>query len=128
VRSTYPEIPSLGAQTALYVLVQVFLFREKLRRLDIMNDAVRDFTDDDLRTLAEAISKLPPPLPIADPPDPTRMERGRVLVRQCRCNICHNPDLAGRDNVPRFTGQREDFLVKTMRAFRGEPKTFAVSN
>ena len=46
------------------------------------------------------------------------MERGQALVRQHRCNVCHSPDLAGRDNVPRIAGQREDFLVKTMREYK----------
>ncbi len=118
-QSTNPEIPSLGAQTAPYVLVQLFLFREKLRVVDIMNDAVKGFTDDDLRTFADAIAKLPAPPPTAEPPDPARMERARALVRQYRCEFCHNPDLAGRDNVPRIVGQREDFLVKTMREYKG---------
>ena len=83
-----------------------------------MNDAVKDFTDDDLRTFADAISKLPAPQPVAAPSDPARMERGRALIRQYRCVICHNPDLAGRDNVPRIAGQREDFLLKTMREYK----------
>ena len=117
-QSANPEIPSLGAQTAPYVLIQLFLFREKLRRFDIMNDAVKGFTDDDLRTFADTISKLPPPPPTADTTDPARMERGQALVRQYRCNVCHNPDLAGRDNIPRIAGQREDFLVKTMREYK----------
>ncbi len=43
---------------------------------------------------------------------------GRGLVHQHRCNVCHSPDLAGRDNVPRIAGQREDFLVKTMREYK----------
>jgi cytochrome c553 len=46
------------------------------------------------------------------------MARGQALVRQYRCNVCHNPDLAGRDNIPRIAGQREDFLVKTMREYK----------
>ena len=117
-QSTNPEVPSLGAQTAPYVLIQLFLFREKLRRLDIMNDAVKGFTDDDLRIFADTISKLPPPPPAAKATDPARMARGQALVRQYRCNVCHNPDLAGRDAVPRIAGQREDFLVKTMREYK----------
>ena len=118
-QSTNPEIPSLGGQTAPYVLIQLFLFRQKLRVVDIMNDAVKSFTDDDLRTFADAISKLPAPQPAAGPSDPARIERGRALVRQYRCDFCHNPDLAGRDNVPRIAGQREDFLLKTMREYKG---------
>jgi len=118
-QSYNPEVPSLGAQTSPYVLIQLFLFREKLRRFDLMNDAVKGFTDDDLRTFADTISRLPPPLPTSDTSDLARMDRGQALVRQYRCNVCHNPDLAGRDNVPRIAGQREDFLVKTMREYKG---------
>jgi cytochrome c553 len=117
-QSANPEIPSLGAQPAPYVLIQLFLFREKLRIVEIMNDAVKGFTDDDLRAFADAVSKLPAPRPMADTPDPARMERGATLNRQHRCNICHNADLAGRDNVPRIAGQREDFLVKTLREYK----------
>jgi cytochrome c553 len=117
-QSSNPEIPSLGAQPAPYVLIQLFLFREKLRTVDIMNDAVKGFTDDDLRAFSDAISRLPPPQAIADTPDPARMQRGSVLSRQHRCNVCHNVDLAGRDNVPRIAGQREDFLIKTLREYK----------
>ena len=117
-QSTNPEIPSLGAQTSPYVLIQLYLFREKLRRLNVMNDALKAFTDDDLRTFADTISRLPPPRPTEDTIDPARMARGQALVRQYRCNVCHNPDLAGRDAVPRIAGQREDFLVKTMREYK----------
>jgi cytochrome c553 len=116
--SPNPETPSLGAQPSPYVLIQLFLFREKLRRVDLMNQAVKGFTDDDLRSFADAIAKLPPPPPAADVGDPARMTRGQALVHQYRCNVCHSPDLAGRDNVPRIAGQREDFLVKTMREYK----------
>ena len=117
-QSSNPEIPSLGAQTSPYVLIQLYLFREKLRRFDIMNDAMKGFTDDDLRTVADTIAKLPPPVPTVDAADPARMERGQALIRQYRCNVCHAPGLAGRDNVPRIASQREDFLVKTLREYK----------
>ena len=118
-QSANPEIPSLGAQMAPYTMIQLFLFREKLRLNDIMNDAVKGFSDDDLRTFSDYLSKLSAPRPAAGPSDPARMERGRALVRRYRCDICHNSDLAGRDNVPRIAGQREDFLAKTMREYKG---------
>src|SRR6185295_1425416 len=106
-------------QPAPYVLIQLFLFREKLRTVDIMNDAMKGSTDDELRAFAEAISKLPAPGPIADIADRARMERGSALSRQHRCNVCHGAGLAGRENVPRIAGQREDFLVKTLREYKG---------
>ena len=121
-QSNIPEVPSLGAQTSPYVLIQLYLFREKLRRFEVMNEAVKGFTDDDLRSFADAISKLPAPPPTTDTADPARMARGQALVRQHRCNVCHSPDLAGRDAVPRIGGQREDFLVKTMREYKSNTR------
>ena len=47
-----------------------------------------------------------------------RMQSGRALITQHRCNSCHNLDLSGRENVPRISNQREDFLVKTLREYR----------
>src|SRR5260370_37916466 len=77
-----------------------------------MNDAVKGFTDDDLRTFADTISRLPPPRPTADTTDPARMARGQALARQHRCNVCHNPDLAGHGHIARVAGQPEGLLVK----------------
>jgi cytochrome c553 len=117
-QSTMAEVPSLGAQMTPYLLIQLYLFRGKLRRDDVMNESVKGFTDDDLRSFADALSRLPAPPPTTDAADPARMARGQALVRQHRCNVCHSPDLAGRDAVPRIAGQREDFLVKTMREYK----------
>lgn len=121
-QSAIAEVPSLGAQTAPYLLIQLYLFREKLRRHEIMNEAVKGFTDDDLRTFADVLARLPPPTPDHEATDPARMARGQDLVRQYRCNVCHNPDLAGRDAIPRIAGQREDFLVKTMREYKSNQR------
>jgi cytochrome c553 len=117
-QSANPEIPSLGAQMAPYALIQLFMFREKLRPNDIMNEAVKGFSNDDLRTFSAYLSKLPAPRPVTEPSDAARLLRGQTLVRQYRCDFCHNPDLAGRENVPRIAGQREDFLTKTMREYK----------
>src|SRR6266516_2232424 len=58
------EVPSLGAEPAPFVLIQLYLFREKQRRVEPMTDAAKDLTDDDLRqfsdfmaTSAEATSR-----------------------------------------------------------------------
>jgi cytochrome c553 len=117
-QSFNPDTPSLGAQPSPYLLIQLYLFREKMRNVELMNAAMKGFTDDDLRTFADTLAKLPPPPATAGPIDPARLDRGRGLVHQNRCNVCHSPDLAGRDNVPRIAAQREDFLVKTMREYK----------
>jgi cytochrome c553 len=117
-QSQNPEVPSLGAQQAFYVTVQLLMFRERMRIVDPMNDMAKGLSDDDLGKFADIISKLPPPQPAAGPMDDARIERARALVEQNRCNFCHTPTFAGQQNVPRIAGQREDYLVKALRGYK----------
>ena len=121
-QSATPEVPSLGAQPAFYVTIQLFMFREKLRVVELKNKATQGLSNDDLRKLADVIAKLPPPPPVGDAADPDRMERARALIEQNRCNFCHNRDYSGEQNVPRLAGQREDYLVKALREFKNNTR------
>jgi|SRR5262245_42199665 len=116
--SQEPETPSLGAQHAFYATVQLFMFRDKLRVSERMNETTKGLTNGDLQRAADIISKLPPPKPVSDSPDPARMERGRALGQQHRCNFCHQSNYAGQENVPRLAGQREDYLLKALRGYK----------
>jgi cytochrome c553 len=62
------------------------------------------------------------PAPPGDAGDPKRIEHGRALAGQYRCNICHRPDFAGQENVPRLAAQREDYLVKTLRDYKSRAR------
>ncbi len=117
-QSSLDVTPSLGAQQAPYLLIQIFMFREKLRTFEPMNDMIKAFTDDDLRAFSDYLSKLPKPQPPADPVDDKRMARAQFVAQQFRCNSCHRPDFAGADNVPRIANQREDYLAKTLREYK----------
>lgn len=121
--SETPDVPSLGAQRAPYVLIQLFMFREKQRVTEIMNEMTRGFTDDDLRKFSDFIATLPAPKPAAEAGDSARIARGQALIPRHRCNICHAQDLSGRDNVPRIAGQREDYLVKSLREYKSNTRT-----
>ena len=117
-QSETENTPSLAAQQAPYVLIQLFMFREKLRTFEPMNETAKAFTDDDLRTFSDFIAKLPKPKPPADAGDPARMQQGQALAQQYHCNACHNTDFSGKENVPRIANQREDYLLKTMREYK----------
>ncbi|HET7885711.1 MAG TPA: c-type cytochrome, partial [Bradyrhizobium sp.] len=110
--------PSLGAQQSPYALIQLFMFREKLRAFEPMNDMIKSFTDDDLQKFADFIAKLPKPQPPAEAGDPARMAKGLALAQQHRCNSCHNADFSGKENVPRLANQREDYLNKTLGEYK----------
>jgi cytochrome c553 len=117
-QSQTENTPSLGGQQPPYALIQLFMFREKLRVFEPMNEMAKAMTDDDLRTFSDFIGKMPKPQPPADAGDPARMQRAQALVQQNRCNACHNPDFSGKENVPRIADQREDYLLKTMREYK----------
>jgi cytochrome c553 len=117
-QSETENIPSLGGQQAPYALIQLFMFREKLRTFEPMNEMTKTFSDDDLRAFSDFIAKLPKPKPPADSGDPARLQRAQALVQQNHCNSCHNADFSGNDNVPRIADQREDYLLKTMREYK----------
>ena len=90
--SINPQVPSLGGQPAPYLEIQLYLFRERMRSIDVMNEAMKGISDEELSKLAKLLATLPPPAP-ADRGDPARMEHGRALVHQHRCNFCHSADL-----------------------------------
>jgi cytochrome c553 len=117
-QSQNPEVPSLGAQQAYFVTVQLLMFRDRMRVVDPMNDMAKGLADADLQSFADIISKLPAPQPVAGSVDDARMERARALVEQNHCNFCHTPNLAGQQNVPRIADQREDYLLKSLRGYK----------
>jgi cytochrome c553 len=118
-RSETPLMPVLAGQPSLYVITQLFLFREGRRSNEAMTAIAKTLTDDDLRGYSDVIGTLPPvppPLP-ATPPDPTRMAKGRALAEQHKCLSCHGAGLAGGQQVPLIGGQREDYLQLSLRGF-----------
>ena len=120
--SSTPDVPSLGAQPAYFLLIQLFMFRERLRAIEPMTQMLKGVSDNDLRAMADAIAKLPPPQADAGPANPARVARAREMVAQHRCNFCHNGDYSGQENVPRIAGQREDYLIKTLREYKSNSR------
>jgi cytochrome c553 len=117
-QSEIENVPSLGAQPAANTVIQLFMFREQLRVAEPMNEMAKELSDNELQSIADMIAKQAAPKPPADPGDSARLERARAPVEQNHCNVCHRPDFSGRDNVPRLTNQREDYLLKTLREYK----------
>ena len=124
-RSETENTPSLGGQPSLYVLIQLFMFRQNLRTVEPMNEMVKGVSDADLQKLTDFIAKLPPPTPPAGlEMDPEQAKRAEALVAAHRCAFCHN-NLAGSEGVPRIAAQREDYLLKALREYKsGERREY----
>jgi cytochrome c553 len=98
------------------------MFREGMRVAEPMNAMLKSLSDVDLQRMAQAIARLPAPVPASGPNDPERSERARRLIQQHRCDFCHNPDLSGAQGAPRLAGQREDYLVKALREYKNNSR------
>lgn len=119
-RSDMAGTPVLAGQPSLYAITQLFLFREGRRDNAAMTAVARTLSDDDMRGFADYIGTLPAvpaPAPAA-PPDAARMAKGRQLAEQHRCVSCHGADLGGGQQVPRIGGQKEDYLLASLRGFK----------
>jgi cytochrome c553 len=114
-----PLTPVLAGQPSLYVITQLFLFREGRRSNEVMTAVAKTLTDDDLRGYSEFIETLPPvaPPPPATPPDPIRMARGAALAAEHKCVFCHGAGLSGGQQVPLIGGQHEEYLQESLRGF-----------
>jgi len=119
-RSDMPGVPVLAGQPSLYVITQLFLFREGRRHNDAMIALAKPMKDTDLRGFSDFIGTLPPvPAPApATPPDAARMSKGQALAQQHKCLFCHGTDLAGGQQVPRIGGQKEDYVSAALRGFK----------
>jgi cytochrome c553 len=117
-QSELENVPSLGAQPSPYTVIQLFMFREKMRVAEPMNEMAKELSDNDLQATADFFAKQPAAKPPADAGDPARIERSRAVVEQNHCDVCHRADFSGRDNVPRLADQREDYLLKTLRDYK----------
>ena len=116
------DVPSLGGQPSDYLLVQLYLFREKQRVVAPMNAMAAGLTDDDLRTVSDAIALQPPPAAAEPALDAGSLQHGRELAAKYRCGSCHNPDYAGQGQLPRLAGQREDYLVKSLTEYKSNAR------
>ena len=118
-RSQQADTPSLAGQQPDFITLQMILFREGIRQLPVMNQFAQGLSDRDIEDLAAFFASLP-----AGPSDDRRardtalFERGRALSARMNCGVCHVQDYRGRNQVPRLTGQREEFLARTMAEYR----------
>jgi cytochrome c553 len=115
--SSIENIPSLAGQPAFFILNQLFLMREGVRRIDVMTPLVKDLKDEDIDALAKHFAGLAPK-PAQEPVDASLARRGAELAISLRCASCHLPSLAGQDQMPRLAKQRVDYLIHAMKAFR----------
>jgi cytochrome c553 len=111
------KIPSLAGQPAFFILNQLFLMREGVRKVEAMASIVKDLKDDDLDGLSKHFAALSPKRS-DEPVDQALAKRGAEIAEHRRCASCHLPNLTGSDQMPRLAKQRIDYLTASLKEFR----------
>ena len=114
-----PGVPSLAGQPAEFTVLQLIMFRERLRDAPPMPDMAQGLDDGQIEDLAAHFAALPP----GSPPDrgeadAARAREGAAMSQKMNCGVCHLPTYAGRAQIPRLAGQREEYLVHALTQYR----------
>lgn len=122
-QSTFPEIPSLAAQTQVYLAAKLRQFRnQSLRRperhLDLLGIALID--DATIEALAHYFAQQPPPSPVTR--NATAIEAGSKIFSNGieaedvpACSVCHGGSAEGFWIVPRLAGQNARYVERQLK-------------
>ena len=116
--SVTPGIPSIAGQPGTFLETQLVLIREELRPAPQMLPIAKGLTDQDIVSLAAHFSALPARSVAETQGEENLMRQGMERARALRCGVCHVADFRGQNQVPRLAGQREDYLLSELRAYR----------
>lgn len=111
-----PGVPHLAGQPRLFLENRLVMIREGLSVVPSMKGLLDGLADEDLIALARHYAALPlrPERPARDA---ARAARGLAVSQRAACGGCHLADYRGQEQVPRLSGQREDYLVQSLRDF-----------
>lgn len=118
------DTPSLAGQPDGFLQWQLVFFRNGQRKSPVMEPMAQALKDNDIRNLAAFFAAQKPPKAAgAAAADAALMKAGRELVGANRCAACHKDDFSGTQATPRLAAQREDYLLKALRAFKSGTRT-----
>jgi cytochrome c553 len=116
--------PSLAGQPDGFLQWQLVYFRSGTRKNEVMQPIAASLSDDDIRNLAAHFAALkPPPRGANGAAEPAMFAVGQRLAQANRCAACHKDDYSGEKAAARTGGQREDYLLKSLRDFKSGART-----
>jgi cytochrome c553 len=122
--SQMAQTPSLAGQPDGFIQWQLVFFRNGVRKSPLMEPMAAMLKDDDVRNLAAFFAAQPPPKADAGAKvDDALFAAGRKVAQANRCTSCHKDDFSGTQATARLAAQREDYLLKALRDFKGGRRT-----
>ena len=114
-----PDTPLLGGMGEKYALLQLVAFREGNRAGDVMPSIVGEFSNDDLRAAAAWVASVDPN-PVPEGAADVDAAAARALSEEHRCNVCHNADYRGGDQIPPLRNQHAAYLETALQDYKAE--------
>lgn len=114
-------MPSLAGQPAQFISLQLFMYREGMRKDPRMSPMASSLSNADMNELAAYFSRQKAAAP-SHKTAPENTAPGRRLAEQHHCMQCHGPALLGLQHIPRLAGQQFDYLRTQLRGFRAKTR------
>jgi cytochrome c553 len=119
--SVNPDIPSLSGQPAQAISTALFRFREGNRKNPIMSPFAAELTNADMNNLAAYFSAEK--RTTTHTPSEKNLVLGPELANKYNCTQCHGPSLLGLQHIPRIAGQKHEYLITQLRAFKAQTRS-----
>jgi cytochrome c553 len=125
--SSMPGTPSLAAQNARYIYLQLRDFQEGRRENPMMSPMAADLSRAEMQELANYFSKQK--LSSKNfKADPAKAKLGQAKADETLCAMCHLGEFVGQNEIPKVAGQNFDYVVKTLKDFKAKNRTNDAGN
>jgi len=125
--SSMPGVPSLAAQNARYIYLQLRDYQEGRRENPMMTPMAAGLTRPEMQELANYFSqqKLSSKNFKADP---DKVKKGIAKADETLCAMCHLGEFKGQNEIPKVAGQNFDYVVSMLKAFKAKTRTNDAGN
>jgi len=125
--SVMPGVPSLAAQNARYIYLQLRDYQEGRRDNPMMSPMAAGLTRPEMQELANYFSqqKLSSKNFKADP---DKVKKGIAKADETLCAMCHLGEFKGQNEIPKVAGQNFDYVVSMLKAFKAKTRTNDAGN
>lgn len=116
------ETPSLAGQKSAYTFKQIYDYQKKIRKNKTMYKKVKKLTYQDMANISAwyQAQKSERKMGKNAPKMIFEGDEKRFLIG---CDMCHNPSVApGGFQVPILEGQKIDYLIETLTAFKEDDR------
>ncbi len=125
--SVMPGVPSLAAQNARYIYLQLRDYQEGRRDNPMMSPMAAGLTRPEMQELANYFSqqKLSSK---GFKADPDKAKLGLAKANETLCAMCHLGEFKGQNEIPKVAGQNFDYVVSMLKAFKAKTRTNDAGN